>query len=266
MKKLFGFVGIALAGILILSSCKSSKDLTVVRADDVSDAYKAKYNINFDTDNEDEAIRLYNKDRSAKTTSYYDVYIAKDYKASLLSYSVSLSQMIEDTDNLEKKIEQKKFKNVHAYSLYFNNDLLYSDEASAFIKEIYNSSYGINSTHKNDNKEIEKNYDFGFEIDKKAEWSRTFNTTYASYAYLDGKKDITFTFIYLPLNIKRVYKGNEIVNKYVFLPIAEYALYDGKQIVKPATKTSKYDLAEFDLEIPSVEFEFDEDSNLLKMN
>ena len=115
MKKLFGLVGMAFFGVIALSSCKSSKDLTVVREDIVSDTYKAKYNINFDVENEEEATRLYNKDRSAKTTSYYDVYVAKDYKASLLSYSISLSDLIEKTENLEKKIEQKKFKNVHAY-------------------------------------------------------------------------------------------------------------------------------------------------------
>jgi hypothetical protein len=44
---------------------------------------------------------------------------------------------------------------------------LYSDESSEFIKEIYNSTYGITSVTKADGNET-KNYDFGISVDTEA--------------------------------------------------------------------------------------------------
>ena len=271
MKKLFGIIGMAFVGIAVLSSCKKSQDLKTLRIDEVSATNKEKYNLDFDVDNEDEAIRLYNSERSAKTTSYYDVYIAKDYKESLLSYTITLDDLIEeskkqDTD-LEKRLSQKKFKSISVTSMFFYNEgaSLYSDEQSAFIKEIYNSKYGINSTYKDDSKNVVKNYDFGFDIDTKVQWDRTFKTNYVNEAYLDGKTDISFTFVYLPLFLRRVYKGETIVEKYAFLPISEAALYDGKQIVAPTTKGEKYSLADYTISVNAGDFTFDEETKMLSL-
>ena len=270
VKKLFGFLGMAFAGLLALSSCKSNKDLTVLRQDEVEATIKAKYNIDFDVNNEDESIRLYNSERSAKTTSYYDVYIAKDYKSSLMSYTISLSEIIEsqkDTEDIVAKIEKKKFKSVSFNSLFFSNTgtELYSDEQTAFIKEVYNAKYGINSTYKDDSKNVVKNYDFGFDIDSKTQWDRTFKTNYVTEAYLAGNKDITFNVIYLPLFLRRVYKGTVIVEKYAFLPISEAALYDGKAIVAPKTKGEKYSLEDYSITAETVEFDFNAEDNMLIM-
>lgn len=271
VKKLFGFVGMAFASLLVLTSCKSNKDLTTLRCDEVNDTIKAKYNIDFNVDDENESIRLFNSERSAKTTSYYDVYIAKEYKDSLISYTITLDEIInkqEDKDKFVKKIEKKKLKSVAFNSLFFSNTgtELYSDEQTAFIKEIYNSKYGINSTYKDDSKNVVKNYDFGFDIDSKTEWDRTLKTNYVTEAYLAGRKDISFNVIYLPLFLRRVYKGTVIVEKYAFLPISEVALYDGKQIVAPTTKGEKYSLADYTISAEEVEFDFNAEDNLLIMD
>lgn len=271
MKKLFGIIGIAFVGLVTLSSCKNSQDLKTLRVDEVSTTNKEKYNLNFDADNEEEAIRLYNSERSAKTTSYYDVYIAKDYKSSLLSYTITLDELKEELSkekiDLDKKLNQKKFKSLHVTSMFFYNEgaSLYSDEQTAFIKEIYNSKYGITSTYKDDSKNVVKNYDFGFDIDSKAQWDRTFKTNYVNEAYLDGKTDISFTFVYLPMFLRRVYKGETIVEKYVFLPINEAALYDGKQIVAPTEKGQKYSLADYELSVNAGDFVFDEETKMLSL-
>lgn len=273
MKKLFGLMGMAFVGLAVLTSCKSSKDLTTLRVDEVSDTNKANYKINFEVDNDDESIRLYNSERSAKTTSYYDVYIAKDYKDSLLSYTITLDDFKTSYDennkvSLETKIEKKKFKSVIFPSLFFSNEgtELYSDEQSAFIKEIYNSKYGINSTYKDDSKNVVKNYDFGFDIDSKAAWDRTFKTNYVTEAYLAGNKDISFNIIYLPVFLRRVYKGSTIVEKYAFLPVKEVALLDGKSIVAPKTKAEKYSLEDYTITANDADFKFSKDDNLLLMD
>jgi len=267
MKKLFGFVGMAFIGVLALSSCKNSQDLTTLRVDEVSAENKTKYNIDFDVTNEDEAIQLYNSERSEKTTSYYDVYIAKDYKASLLSYTITLDELKEENSELEKRINQKKFKNLHFPSLFFSNEGagLYSDEQTAFIKEVYNSKYGITSTYKDDDKNVIKNYDFGFDIDSKTAWDRTLSTDYVTKAYLDGNTDISFNVIYLPLYLTRVYKGSTIVQKYAFLPIREAALLDGKEIVAPTTKAEKYSLADYSISAEDVDFSFNDETYMLSM-
>lgn len=273
MKKLFGFIGMAFVGLMTLSSCKSSQDLKTLRLDEVSATNKEKYNIDFDVDNEDESIRLYKDERSTKATSYYDIYIAKDYKASLLSYTFTLDDLINKLDkkdiDLEKKLTQKKFKSLLLPTLFFYNEgaSLYSDEQSAFIKEVYNSKYGITSTYKDDSKNVVKNYDFGFDIDSKTAWDRTFKTNYVNELYLTGvnASEISFNVIYLPMFLRRVYKGNVIVEKYAFLPISEVALYDGKQIVAPTAKGEKYAFAEYNISAEETDFVFDEDTNLLSM-
>ncbi len=268
MKKLFGLLGMAFVGLAALTSCKSNKDLTTLRIDEVSDTNKANYRINFDADNGDESIRLFNSERSAKTTSYYDVYISKDYKDNLLSYTISLTELMEKDESLEKKINKKKFKSIIFPSLFFSNTgtELYSDEQTAFIKEIYNSKYGINSTFKDESKNIVKNYDFGFDIDAKAAWDRTFKTNYVTEAYLAGNKDITFNVIYLPIFLRRVYKGSTIVEKYTFLPISEAALLDGKKIVAPKVKGEKYSLEDYSITANTAVFTFSDTDHLLVMD
>ena len=49
-------------------------------------------------------------------------------------------------------------------TLGFSNSL-YNDESGNFIKEIYNSNYGLTSTTKAEDGTVNKNYDFGFDID-----------------------------------------------------------------------------------------------------
>lgn len=271
MKKLFAIVGIAFAGLVALTSCKSKQDLKTLRLDEVTAAKKTEYKIDFDVDNEEESIRLYNSERSAKTTSYYDVYIAKDYRASLLSYTVTLDQLRNaEGSDLNKRLDQKKFKSIMFPTLFFSNvgAELYSDEQTAFIKEIYNSKYGITSTYKDDSKNVVKNYDkFEFEIDSKAQWDRTLKTNYVSEAYLENKdnNDISFNVIYLPVFLRRVYKGNVIVEKYAFLPISEVALKGDKKIVAPKSKGEKYSLEDYSISANEVTFEIDTDTYLLKM-
>ncbi len=261
MKKLFGIVGIAFAGLFALSSCKSSKDLQTLRKDTISDAIKAEYNIEFDDTN---GKVLYNKERSAKTTSYYDVYIANndDYKSNLVTYSINLSELIKKTPELEKRLSQKKLSGIPVYAPMFSASA-YSDELSAFIKELYNSSYGILSTTKNEDKSLTKNYDFGIEVDKAASWTRTLEGKYLNLAYLETNSDITINITYLPVYLYRMYKGETIVKLYAFLPVREAALLNGKKIVAPKDKASKYSLEDYEIVGKEVNFNFDPETNLL---
>ena len=259
MKKLFKFVGIAFAGVLALASCKNSEDLESLRKDaDISAEIKEAYNINFDATTSSK--KLYNQDRG-DNNSYFDVYVAEDYKNSLLSYTITLESMKADVADLEKRLDQNKVTALPINTLMFSSSL-YSSELSSFINEIYNSNYGINSTTKTDDTTT-KNYDFGFDIDSQAAWTRSLTGKYLNEAYLDGKTDISIVITYLPLYLNRYNNGNEIVKLYAFLPISEAAVVDGKKIVAPVDGTTKYSLEDYTIAGKAVNFKFDEDNKLL---
>ena len=258
MKKLFKFAGLALAGIFALASCKNSQDLESLRKDaTISDELKAAYNINFDATTGSK--KLYNQDRG-DNKSYFDVYVSTDFKTSLVTHTYTLKSLISDVENLENRLNENKLTELKFGRLMFSNTM-YSDEDSSFINEIYNSNYGINS--KTDDK---KNYDFGFEIDSQASWTRALTGKYINAAYLDGKKDISIEVIYLPLLLNRYNNGNEIVKMYAFLPIHEVALVDGKQIVAPKDGSTKYSLEDYTITTKTVDFKFDSETKLLATN
>ncbi len=255
MKKLLGVLGLAVVGLFSLASCKKSQDLSTTRRDKISDEYKTKYNLSFD---ETTGKQLFNKERSAKTTSYYDVYISNDYADNLLKYTINISELDENIDEI---ISEKRLKSIPVSSLLFSTGL-YSDEQTAFIKEIYNSSYGITSKTKNEDKTYTLNYDFGFDIDKTVAWNRVVNTNYLTQAYLDGKTALTLEVIYLPVYLVRTYKSNQIAKFYTLLPIREAILFEGKEVVAPTTKGEKYSLADYSISAKETDFIFTEEGLL----
>ena len=107
MKKLFAVAALGLAFALGLTSCNNSQDLESLRKDaTISDELKTAYNINFDSTTE--SVKLYKEDRG-ENKSYFDVYLAKDYKASLLTYTISF-------DTLKNHIEVSSFRHSTSYS------------------------------------------------------------------------------------------------------------------------------------------------------
>ncbi len=258
MNKLFKMVGVSCLGLLALTSCGNSQDLTTLRKDTVSDTIRSEYNITFDATTGSK--KLYTSDRG-DNKSYFDVYIAEDYKASLVSYTMTLETLKSDVSDLEKRLEQNKLTSITIGSLSFST-ALYTDEASSFLNEIYNSTYGITSKTTTDGTTT-NNFDFGFDPDSTASWTRTINGKYVNEAYLDGKTDISIQVTYLPLLLNRYYNGNEIVRLYFFLPIREAALVDGQKIVAPTDGTVKYSLEEYTSIAKAVDFKFTEDKKLL---
>lgn len=253
MKKLFGIVGIAFAGLFALTSCKNSQDLETVRSNEISSELKTTYKLDFDSTN---GKRLYNQDRG-DNKSYYDIYLANDYKASLLTYTISLDTLKETATDLTKRLEERKLTSIPVHTLMFSSEL-YSDESSEFIKEIYNSTYGITSVTKADGNET-KNYDFGISVDTEASWNRSLTGKYLNEVYLDGKTNIDIVITYLPVFLSRYYNGVEIVKFYAFLPINESAVVDGKKIVEPTDNTVKYSLADYTKVGTDVKFKFNTD-------
>ena len=262
MKKLFKVVAATFALAIGLASCNNSQDLESLRKDaQISDELKTTYNINFDATTGSK--KLYNQDRG-DNKSYIDVYVASDYKSSLLSYTISLDSLKSSVELLETKLSQNKLTAIPVKSLAFSNSL-YSDETNSFIKEIYNSNYGITSTTKAEDGSTTKNYDFGFDIDSEASWTRSLNGNYINEAYLDGNTNIDIVVTYLPIYLNRIQNGNEIVKLYMFLPISEAAVTNGKKIVAPENGSDKkYGLVDFTSVGKAVEFKFDSETNLLK--
>ncbi len=263
MKKLFGVAAAAAVLAIGLASCNNSQDLESLRKDaQISDELKSAYKINFDSTTGSK--RLYKDDRG-DNKSYFDVYVAEDYKASLLRYTISLDSLKSSVENLETKLEQRKLTAIPVKTLGFSNSL-YNDESGNFIKEIYNSNYGLTSTTKAEDGTVNKNYDFGFDIDSEASWTRSLTGKYINEAYLDNKNaviDIVVT--YLPIYLNRVYNGNEIVKLYMFLPISEVALLDGKKIVAPENGSNKkYGLEDYTVVGTPTDFVFDSETGLLK--
>ncbi len=263
MKKLFGVAAAAAVLAIGLASCNNSQDLESLRKDaQISDELKSAYKINFDSTTGSK--RLYKDDRG-DNKSYFDVYVAEDYKSSLLRYTISLGSLKSSVENLETKLEQRKLTAIPVKTLGFSNSL-YNDESGNFIKEIYNSNYGLTSTTKAEDGTVNKNYDFGFDIDSEASWTRSLTGKYINEAYLDNKSaviDIVVT--YLPIYLNRVYNGNEIVKLYMFLPISEVALLDGKKIVAPENGSNKkYGLEATTVAATPTDFVFNSDTGLLK--
>ena len=257
MKKLLGILGLAIVGLFSLASCKKSQDLTTIRRDKISDTYKAKYNLTFDETTGSK--KLYNKERSAKATSYYDVYIAEDYTSSLLRYTINIEDLKKDIDD---DITKRKLKSIPVNSLLFASGL-YADEQTAFIKEIYNSSYGITSKTKNEDKTYTLNYDFGFTVDSNVSWNRTVDAKYLTEAYIDGKTNLSLQVIYLPVYLVRTYKSNQIAKFYTLLPINEAIVCEGKKVVAPTEKGTKYSLEDYTISAKDVDFTFTEEGLLI---
>ena len=220
MKKIAVLAASALA-ILGLASC-NSEDLSQLRQNyDIDEEIKTELHINFDETTN--SIRLNPEKGSA--TSYFDVYIPKNYNDALVVTTTPIDDSLFKAENLTLKeaVETKRFKSMSVFPLAFYKVALYTSETSQVLKEVNNSTYGLNTKVNDDFK-----YKFDLDLKLPTTWSTIYNAEPLLNAYKDGKTDgLEFQVAYLPILFERIYENQVKLKTYMLIPVyATYTYFD----------------------------------------
>ncbi|MBQ9448812.1 MAG: hypothetical protein IJU60_02950 [Acholeplasmatales bacterium] len=226
---------------LALVSCNNGQDLSRTRKDEVVDSIRTEYKIDFTED----GVRL-ETDSRVNQSSYYDVYVHQDVKTNLVKYSFKATELKDTALTFDDAIESNRFKGVNVTALVFN-DNTYTDEATAILKEVYDSTYGLGKVNEQKVSEL-----IGITVTTKNAWTQNMDAEALVRAYKDGKKDINVEIAYLPVFVHRQYNNITVLQRYVFVPVAVNYIYNNQKIV---VKDNTYELVENDLkDITAVEF------------
>lgn len=220
MKKLFISASILAFGALALTSCSSSNDgdLTVIRVDNPTDEVKNKYNITFmdDVNNTSLATRLNTADLD-QNSSYYAVYVAKDYASTAFVYTKDID------DDLEEK--GSRIVQFNVGSVAFKN-LIYSSEQNDIASAVFNQETGL--------AQFNGNGEFDFDIDSSANLIKSISATNAIKAYENGVRNIKLQMVYMPTYIVRHYQGKtgamDILKTILFVPVYYCYMSGDKEI------------------------------------
>lgn len=225
MRKSFALL-LLMCGITLASCGGEKQDLETLRRVDYSaiDA-DIKSNLHIDFTDKENSKKLYTETRDSE--SYYDIYVANDYKSSLFTYEMSLRNA-----NNELIITERT-KELYANTLSFNVPT-YQDELASIMTEAYNDKYGIPSLK------------FDFEISKDYGYQKKAYSLDDGFLYPAAKEheDLRLQIVYMPVYATRTYKKSEIYKNYFFLPLRYSFVTDTKQIKPNSENENKYELVD----------------------
>ncbi len=262
MKKKIALI-FSLALTIFLAACgaNTSREKEIINNYKVeptmSETLKAKYNLDFANSAElsTKAISLGNNSAS-NAEDYYSVYASKNTENSLVKFTFNAD------DDLKSHIYEttrNKNKTYIANALYFDvllqeakgicydqvKDEAKREEELPYYKQslldiIMNTKvisiiYGENSVLTN---MTFANYKFT--QDKSASFAKTISSQYAGDAIIDGKTNVKFEIVYLPIYVVRTINTN-IVASAVLLPIYTTFTVDNKEITSEDNKSKLVD-------------------------
>ncbi len=276
MKKKIALI-FSLALTIFLAACQgnTSREKEIITnynvEPEMTETLKAKYNLDFANSKElsTKAISLGNNSAS-NADDYYSVYASKNTENSLVKFTYSAD---EDLKSHIYDTTRNKNKTYIANALYFDVYLqeakticydIVKDEAKRegelpYYKQslidilmntkVINIIYAENSVLNN---MTFANYKFT--QDKSASFAKSITSQYAGDAIIDGKTNVKFEIVYLPIYVVRTV-STKIVASAILLPIYATFTVDGKEI---KSEDNKYKLVDSTIAtMPEVSIAFD---------
>lgn len=280
MKKKIALVFL-LVVTLFLASCagNNSREKQIIENYNVEPYMSAelveKYNLAFANSKKlAESATSIGTNSSSNENDYYTIYVSKEAENTLFKYVYSADE------ELSKHIfdgNRNKNKSFIANSLYLNvllkeaetickaqvldeskreSELSYYKQSMIDIvmnSNVVSTIYGTNGTLKD---LTFTNYKFT--MDTQSSFSKEKTAKYAGDALIDGKKNISFEIVYLPMFVTRTVNQSIVVASVVFLPIYETFTVDGMEI---SSEDNKYKLVENTISaMPSKSIVFDSEN------
>jgi len=265
---------------LFLASCagSTSREKNIIDGYNVEPAITLelaeKYNLGFaKLDSLDTTALAIGNNKASSESDYYTVYMSKNVETTLLRYrykadeelrkhifdgnrnknkafianTVYFTIMLDEAEKIAKnevKDENNQPKEI-AYYKQSMLDIFVNDKVNKVINGSDSAFYSM-----------EKFEGYNFTIDKTASFSKAFTSYYAADALIDGKKDIYFEVVYLPLFVVR--RNANTQASVILYPVYETFTVEGLEI---SSENNKYKLVESKIStIPAKEFVFDEET------
>ena len=216
MKTKYIAMGVAVASLFALTSCLSkgnSADYSTLRQITVyEDDVKTTFGLFTESAEESKLV-----DATAKNTTYYNLYVAKDATASLFTYSYDLTDYFNSNDG-----ERNSTVTVNTLTFEMQEkNPLYDEEKTAILSAAYNKDNGV-----------DKVLNVNFTVTTSTDYSRTFESKRAYDAYKNGE-EVSLAIVYLPVYVKHVVSDQPVLRAYVFLPVyATYVTASGKEVLE----------------------------------
>ncbi len=243
----------------------------------MSDTLKEKYKLDFANTSvlSTLAVSLGNNS-AANANDYYTVYCSKNTENSLIKVTYN------SDEELSKHIYEgtrNKNKTFVANALYF--DLLLKEAEGICYDQVQDENKRpteltyykqtlidivmnakvLNVVYEKDSMLNNMSFaNYKFTQDKSASFAKTCNSQYAGDALIDGKKNIKFEIVYLPLYVVRTINTN-IVASAILLPIYTTFTVDNKEI---KSENNKYTLVDSTIAtMPEVSVIFDSETGAI---